>query len=165
MLGVWMFETGRKREGEHSYRHAIALFPYDPAMSYNMALQYQNAGMYEAAIPLYKWTFAIAPNVREGEGRANLAMCYANTGKPVEAREQALLAMRYGGSPLWQLRRLLQYSDSVLGKPEATRQANSLRPDQLAALDGKSTQQSPHTSTQPSAAVPSPELRTAPTRH
>jgi tetratricopeptide (TPR) repeat protein len=165
MLGVWMFETGRKREGEHSYRHAIALFPYDPAMSYNMALQYQNAGMYEAAIPLYKWTFAIAPNVREGEGRANLAMCYANIDKPVEAREQALLAMRYGGAPLWQLRRLLQYSDSLLGKPGATRQANSLRPDQLAALGGKSPLQSQNTTAPPSATVPSPELNTAPARH
>lgn len=164
MLGVWMFETGRKREGEHSYRHAIALFPYDPAMSYNMALQYQNAGMYEAAIPLYKWAFAIGPKIREGDVRANLAICYVNTGKPAEAREQALLAMRYGGAPLWQLRRLLQLSDSVLGKPEATRQANSLRPDQLAALDGKSPQQSPNTSTQPSAGVPSRELSTAPTR-
>lgn len=159
MLGAWLFETGRKREGEHAYRHAIALFPYDPFASYNMALQYQTAGMYEAAIPLYKWAFAIAPKFREGEGRANLAICYVNTNKPVEAREQALLAMQYGGAPLWQLRRLLQYSDSLLGKPDATRQANSPRPDQLAALDGKAPLQSQTASTRSGLAI-SPAART-----
>ena len=165
MLGAWMFQTGHKQQGEHSYRHAIALFPYDPFMSYNMALQYQTAGMYEAAIPLYKWTFAIAPKFREGEGRGNLAICYANTDKPVEAREQALLAMQYGGAPLWQLRRLLQYSDSLLGKPNATHRANSLRADQLAALDGKSPPQSQNTSDTHRLGVPSAELTVAPARH
>ena len=165
MLGAWLFETGRKQEGEHSYRHAIALFPYDPFMSYNMALQYQTAGIYEAAIPLYKWAFAIAPKFREGEGRANLAICYASTNKPVEAREQALLAMRYGGAPLWQLRRLLQYSDSLLGKRDATRQANSLGPDQLAALGGKSPLQSQNTSTPSGPSVPSAVLTAPAARH
>ena len=165
MLGAWLFETGRKQEGEHSYRHAIALFPYDPFMSYNMAQQYQTAGIYEAAIPLYRWTFAIAPKFREGQGRANLAFCYANTRKPVEAREQALLAMKMGGAPLWELRRVLQYSDSLLGKPSATKQANSLRPDQLAALEGKSPLQSPNPSRQPGLAVPSAAVTLAPARH
>ena len=51
MLGAWMFETGRKKEGEHHYRRAIALFPYDPFMSYNLAVQYQMAGMFAAAVP------------------------------------------------------------------------------------------------------------------
>jgi protein O-mannosyl-transferase len=138
MLGAWMFETGRKKEGEHSYRHAIALFPYDPFMSYNMALQYQIAGMYEAAIPLYKWTFAIAPKFREGEGRENLAICYANTNKPVDAREQAFLAMQYGGARLKDLRRIVQYSDSALGKHRsiATR-ANGPAPSVTSAPEGR----------------------------
>jgi hypothetical protein len=121
MLGAWMFETGRKKEGEHHYRRAIALFPYDPFMSYNLALQYQISGMYAAAIPLYRWTFDLAPRFREGEGRENLALCFANTLQPAPAREQAFLAMRYGGARLKDLRRIVQFSDSILGKkPNAT---------------------------------------------
>jgi tetratricopeptide (TPR) repeat protein len=116
MLGAWMFETGRKKEGEHYYRRALALFPYDPFMAYNLAMQYQTNGMYSAAIPLYKWAFAIAPRFRQGEGRQNLALCLAYANQPVEAREQALLAMEYGGARLKELRRIVQYADSVMGK-------------------------------------------------
>ena len=155
MLGARKFEAGDKRNGERAYRHAMALFPYDPFMAYNFALQYQLRGAYEAAIPLYEWAFGLDPKLRGGQGRGNLAICYANANRPAEAREQALLAMRSGGAPLWQLRRVLQYSDSLLGKPDATSRANSLRADQLAALVGKSPLQSQNTGTQPGIAVPS----------
>ena len=114
MLGAWMFETGRKREGEHQYRRALALFPYDPFMAYNLAMQYQTNGMYEAAIPLYQWAFSIAPHFRQGEGRQNLAFCLANANRPAEAREQALVAMEFGGARLRDLRRIVQFSDSVM---------------------------------------------------
>ena len=116
MLGAWMFETGRKKEGERSYRRAIALFPYDPFMAYNLATQYQLNGMYAAAVPLYRWAFAITPRFREGEGRENLALCLANLNQAAPAREQALIAMSYGGARLKDLRRIVQYSDSLLGK-------------------------------------------------
>ena len=165
MLGARKFEAGDERDGERAYRHALKLFPYDPFMAYNFALQYQLRGTFEAAIPLYKWAFALNPTLRGGQGRGNLAICYANTNHPAEAREQALLAMSYGGAPLWQLRRVLQYSDSLLGKPDATRRANSLRPDQLAVLAGKSPQQSQNTLPQPGLAVHSTMLTAAPTRH
>lgn len=114
MLGAWMFETGRKAEGEHHYRRALALFPYDPFMAYNLAMQYQTNGMYEAAIPLYQWAFSIAPHFRQGEGRQNLAFCLANANRPAEAREQALVAMQFGGARLRDLRRIVQFSDSVM---------------------------------------------------
>ena len=165
MLGARKFEAGDKRNGERAYRHALALFPYDPFMAYNFALQYQLRGTYEAAIPLYKWAFALDPKLRGGQGRGNLAICYANANHPAEAREQALLAMSYGGAPLWQLRRVLQYSDSLLGKTEATSRANSLRSDQMAALIGNSPLQSQNTSTQPVLAVPSAALTASPARH
>ena len=116
MLGAWMFETGRKKEGEHHYRRAIALFPYDPFMSYNLAVQYQMSGMYAAAVPLYRWTFDIAPRFRQGEGRENLALCLTYLNEVAPAREQAFLAMQYGGARLKDLRRIVQFSDSVLGK-------------------------------------------------
>lgn len=114
MLGAWMFETGRKREGEHHYRRALALFPYDPFMAYNLATQYQTNGMCTAAIPLYEAAFSIAPTFHGGAGRQNLAVCLADTGQPAEAREQALTGMRLGGARLRDLRRIVQYSDSVM---------------------------------------------------
>jgi hypothetical protein len=116
MLAAWMFDTKRKKEGEHEYRRALALFPYDPFMSYNLAMQYQMSGMYAAAIPLYHWTFDLAPHFREGEGRENLAICLASVSQFTEAREQALIAMQYGGARLKDLRRIVQFSDSSLGK-------------------------------------------------
>jgi len=123
MLGAWLFETGRKQQGEHYYRRALALFPYDPFLSYNLALQYQVAGMYAPAVPLYRWTFSIAPRFREGQGRANLAFCLANTSQFAEAREQAYLAMTYGGARLSELRRIVQVSDSVLRGPRTAGRA------------------------------------------
>jgi tetratricopeptide (TPR) repeat protein len=116
MLGAWMFETHRKIEGEKAYRHALALFPYDPFMSYNLAFQYQLSKMYTPAIPLYRWAFEIAPRFREGEGRENLALCYLYTNDFTDAREQALTGMRFGGAKLRDLRRIVQLSDSLLGR-------------------------------------------------
>ena len=165
MLGARKFEAGDERNGERAYRHALKLFPYDPYMAYNFAFQYQVRGTYEAAIPLYKWAFALDPKLRGGQGRGNLALCYANAHHPAEAREQALLAMSMGGAPLWQLRRILQYSDSVLGKTDATKRANSLRADQLASLAGNSPLQSQNTVTQPAAAVPTAVLTAPAARH
>jgi len=121
MLGAWFFDTGHKREGEHEYRRALALFPYDPFMAYNLAMQYQTSGMYGAAIPLYRWAFSIAPRFRQGEGRQNLAFCLANANEAASAREQALLAMSFGGARLKDLRRIVQFSDSVMGKRPNTR--------------------------------------------
>ena len=135
MLGAWMFETGRKKEGEHHYRRAIALFPYDPFMSYNLAVQYQMAGMFAAAVPLYRWTFDIAPRFREGEGRENLALCLTYLNQPGPAREQAFLAMQYGGARLKDLRRIVQMSDSALGKkPNVTVRAK--RPTRSEVVQG-----------------------------
>ena len=114
MLGAWMFETGRKKEGEQHYRRAIALFPYDPFMSYNLAQQYQWAGMFKAAIPFYRWSFEIWPRFREGEGRLQLALCLLDAEDFAEAREQAFTGMRFGGVQLKQLRRVVQIADSGL---------------------------------------------------
>ena len=165
MLGARKFEKGDERNGERIYWHALKLFPCDPYMAYNFAFQYQVRGTYEGAIRLYEWAFALNPKLRGGQRRGNLALCYANTNHPAEAREQALLAMKIGGAPLWQLRRILQYSDSLLGKTDATRRTNSLRPDQLAALGGNSPLQSQNTSSQPALAVPTAVLTAPAARH
>jgi hypothetical protein len=129
MLGAWMFETGRKKEGEHYYRRALALFPYDPFMSYNLAQQYQQNGMYKPAIPLYRWAFEIAPRFREGEGRENLAICLLYTDQAAEAREQALLGMGFGGARLKDMRRIVQVADSIAGRG-AYRSVRAKRPNE-----------------------------------
>ena len=126
MLGAWRFEQGRKKEGELHYRRAIHLFPYDPFMSYNLAQQYQFAGMFQAAIPMYRWSFEIAPTFREGQGRANLALCLIDARQYDEAREQALIGMRLGGAPLRRMRRIVQMADS--GKANSAASARSKRP-------------------------------------
>lgn len=116
MLGAWMFQTNRKKEGEHYYRHALKLFPYDPFMAYNLAQQYQTSHMFKAAVPLYRWAFEIAPRFREGEGRENLAICLLYSDQPAAAREQAFIGMSYGGAPLKDMRRIVQLADSLLGR-------------------------------------------------
>jgi hypothetical protein len=165
MLGARRFEAGDERSGERIYWHALKLFPYDPYMAYNFAFQYQVRGTYEGAIRLYKWAFALDPKLRGGQGRGNLALCYANANHPAEAREQALLAMSMGGAPLWQLRRILQYSDSLLGKPNATSRANSLRADQLAALGGNSPLHSQNTATQQGVGLGPAPVTAVPAKH
>jgi hypothetical protein len=136
ILGAWLFMTGRKAEGEHYYRHALKLFPYDPFMAYNLALQYQTSHMYKAAIPLYRWAFEIAPYFREGEGRANLAVCLLEAGEPAAAREQALIGMRRGGASLKDLRRIVQLADSLSGRG-AYRSSRTKHPTERAKRMGR----------------------------
>jgi len=135
MLGAWSFERGRKLEGEQHYRRAIHLFPYDPFMSYNLAQQYQFAGIIRGAIPMYQWTFEIAPSFREGQGRANLALCLIDEGKYAEAREQAFIGMRLGGAPLKRLRSIVQMADSALA--HSAKSSQSTRPKRIAAADSE----------------------------
>lgn len=135
MLGAWMFEQGLKKEGEQHYRRAIHLFPYDPFMSYNLAQQYQFAGMFRAAIPMYRWSFEIAPEFREGQGRANLALCLIDAQLPAEAREQAFIGMRLGGAPLRRMRRIVQMADSAIA--HSARSSRSGRPNAAQPSDSK----------------------------
>ena len=126
MLGALLFENARNKEGERHYREAMKLFPYDPFMAYNFAQLYQKAGMARAAIPLYRWTFEMAPEFRRGEGRGNLALCLIGAGEPREAREQALIALRLGGAPLKQLREILRLADSAIAHPDPTARSKGL---------------------------------------
>ena len=72
------FEQKRKREGEAEYRKALALFPYDPFLSYDLAEQYRSVGMCEPAIPLYRWSHGLDPKFPLGRGA--LAWCLLNEG-------------------------------------------------------------------------------------
>jgi tetratricopeptide (TPR) repeat protein len=96
MLGVFLFEAGNKAEGEHHYREAIRLFPYDPVMAYALAEQYRSAGLCGIAIPYYRALFQIAPTANRGHN--GLAACLLLTGQIEEARRQALAGIRVGAN-------------------------------------------------------------------
>lgn len=123
MLGAWHFENRRKREGETSYRRALALFPYDPFLSYNMAEQYRMGGMCGPAVPLYRWTFGLNPQFPLG--RAMFARCLLDQGFFDEARARAFDAIR-NGADIKLMRRVIFITDSITssGKSSAVAQRN-----------------------------------------
>ena len=96
MLGVYLFDTNRKAEGEAHYREAIRLFPYDPVMAYAMAEQYRGAGLCGVAIPFYHALFDLAPTANRGYN--GLAACLLMTGQVEEARQKALAGIRVGAN-------------------------------------------------------------------
>jgi hypothetical protein len=110
MLGAWSFENGRKRIGEEEYHRALSLFPYDPALSYNMAEQYRRVGMCAPAVPLYRWTRDLDPNFPYG--RAAHAECLLEIGRYDDAKQMALLALSAGGE-VKLARRLIFLADSA----------------------------------------------------
>ena len=110
MLGAWSFSQGRKRIGEAEYRRALNLFPYDPAVSYNMAEEYRHVGMCAPAVPLYRWTRDLDPNFPFG--RNDHALCLLEIGRYDEAKQVALGLIASGGSVKLG-RRLLFLADSA----------------------------------------------------
>jgi hypothetical protein len=110
MLGGWHFENKRKREGEAELRTALALFPYDPFLSYNLAEQYRGTGMCTAALPMYRWSFNLDRNF--SLGRLAYAWCLVSEGQYDEGRESARDALRFGRDTSV-LRQLIQVADSA----------------------------------------------------
>jgi hypothetical protein len=110
MYGAWHFENQQIRLGEAEYRRALKLFPYDPAVSYNMADQYRRLGMCEPALPLYKWTREVDPDFPFG--RTAYADCLLRTGHYAEAKQMAYVALAAGGD-VRLTRRLVAVADSL----------------------------------------------------
>ncbi len=94
LLGTWDVHHKRERLGESELREGMRLFPYDPYMAFNLAEAYREAGMCAAALPLYRWSREIEPNVN---GRTEYAWCLMNQGQYGESKEMALEAVRAGG--------------------------------------------------------------------
>src|SRR6185503_11620075 len=90
MLGAWLFERRRLLEGEHHYRQALRLFPYDPYMSFNLGQQYQLVGMCDPALTMYRWTYETQPDFEVGRSRYSYAKCLLRKKEFAEARRQAL---------------------------------------------------------------------------
>jgi hypothetical protein len=88
----------------------LALFPYDPALSYNMAEQYRLAGMCGPALPLYEWTHNLDPEFPRGYSA--YAFCLLNQDRFDDAKAQALRAISKGAD-VRSMRRIIFIADSV----------------------------------------------------
>jgi protein O-mannosyl-transferase len=110
MLGAFHFESHDRQGGEAEYRRAMQLFPYDPAVSFNMAEQYRNAGMCREAIPFYRWTRGLDPEYPVG--RTQYAECFLEVAQYDSAKTWILAAVKAGGAvPL--LHQMLIAADSA----------------------------------------------------
>jgi hypothetical protein len=94
LLGSWDVHHQRKRLGESELKEGMRLFPYDPYMAFTLAEAYRDAGMCAAALPLYRWSREVEPNV---SGRTEYAWCLMNQAQFSESKEMALEAVRAGG--------------------------------------------------------------------
>jgi hypothetical protein len=63
-------------------------------MAFTLAEAYRDAGMCAAALPLYRWSREVDPNV---SGRTEYAWCLMNQAQFNESKEMALEAVRAGG--------------------------------------------------------------------
>jgi hypothetical protein len=124
MFGAWLFDKGQKSRGEAEYRRALSLFPYDAALSYNMAEQYRQVGMCGPALPLYRWTRDLSPDFPFG--RAAHAQCLLEVGQYAEAKAMALSAISAGGS-VKLARRLIFLADSAKAADAVSRRAAAVR--------------------------------------
>jgi hypothetical protein len=111
MLGAWDFEQHDIRHGEAEYREALHLFPYDPAVSFNMAEQYRLFGLCEPALPLYKWTRELDPNFPYG--RYPYALCLYQTGHFADAKRMAFVALA-AGADVRSVRGVVAAADSMM---------------------------------------------------
>jgi hypothetical protein len=110
LYGSQLFETKHRVQGEVEYRKSLALFPYDPSVSFGMAQQYYKAGLCGPALPLYLWTRQLDPDFPQG--RTALAICLLDQGHPADAKAVALAATRFG-SALPLLRGIIAAADSA----------------------------------------------------
>jgi hypothetical protein len=111
VLGAWYFEHHDIQHGEAEYRQSLRLFPYDPAVSYNMAEQYRFFGLCEPALPLYKWTRELNPDFPYG--RYSYSLCLLETGHYADAKRMAYIALA-AGADYKSVRGVLTASDSML---------------------------------------------------
>ncbi|HEX7941392.1 MAG TPA: hypothetical protein VF488_06280, partial [Gemmatimonadaceae bacterium] len=104
----------RLREAEAEMRYAIRLFPYDAGATVDVAEAYRRAGLCQAALPLYEWSFAIDSTLPDG--RMGYVQCLSEYDRWKETRQQAFEGMRYGFTRegKW-FRYAIWVADSALG--------------------------------------------------
>jgi hypothetical protein len=109
------FETGDYREMMREYHRALRLFPYDASMTLTMADGYARGGLFEPAVQLFRWTYAVEPATVAG--RYEYVYSLSRLGRWDEARAEAMTALRLTSGPdLQMLRKAIAYADSISGR-------------------------------------------------
>jgi protein O-mannosyl-transferase len=111
MHGMWLFEKGRRAEGERHVRAAIALFPYDAAPYTDLATEYRKSGLCAPARQLYRRALDLGAS--RPEPRVGLIACLLQDGEFAEASAEARRGVERRGSAEPQFRRLLAMADSA----------------------------------------------------
>jgi protein O-mannosyl-transferase len=115
LLGTWDVHHARERLGESELREGMRLFPYDPYMAFNLAEAYREAGRCEPALPLYRWSRELEPDVN---GRTEYAWCLMNQAQFDESKRMALEAVRAGGK-VSLLHQIIAYDDAAMAQLRA----------------------------------------------
>lgn len=123
MHGMWLFEKGRRDEGELHVRTAIALFPYDASPYIDLADQYREAGLCAPARALYQG--AIALGTPRERARLGLVACLLRDAHFAEAGREARRAIALGGREGQQFRRMLAIADSAAAATAGVRQSGA----------------------------------------
>lgn len=97
VLGAYLMQNQRKREGELHYRRALELFPHDPVVMFALAEEYRGINRCGPAIPLYRAALDISPLMRRDAG---LALCLLETLQLDAAKQAALRMIRWGGNTM-----------------------------------------------------------------
>jgi hypothetical protein len=111
MHGMWLFDKGRREEGERHVRMAIALFPYDGGPYTDLADQYRKAELCGPAHELYRRGIMLGP-LRD-RARLGLVACLLRDARFDEAVAEAQRGVSAGGREVGQFRRLLAIADSA----------------------------------------------------
>lgn len=133
LLGTWDVHHQRKRLGESELRTGMRLFPYDPYMAFNLAEAYREAGLCAPAIPLYKWSRGLDPNIN---GRTEYAWCLMNQGEFSDSKAMALEAVRAGGRVAL-LHQIIAYDDAAMAGAQPHDSAGKTGVTQVGQLPSK----------------------------
>lgn len=81
----------RLSEMEREYRKAIRIFPYDAAVTVNVADAYTRIGLCGPAVTLFEWSFRVEPTA--GDGRYQYVWCLAKLNRWEDVRREAILGL------------------------------------------------------------------------
>jgi hypothetical protein len=123
--GVWLFDKGRRADGEKHMRTAIALFPYDAGPYTDLADRYRFAGFCVPARDLYQR--AIELGMLRDRARMGLVVCLLRDGHYADAAAQARLGASARGFQVRQFERLAAIADSAAAATILAQQAGAPR--------------------------------------
>lgn len=117
MLGAWLMQNKRMREGEAEYNKGMRLFPFDPFMAFSFGEDYRGWGICKPAINLYRWAIYVDSTIVVAWPQ--LADCLLLDKQYDAAKTAAVNAVRHG-SPVRDMHNILMWADSAEARQAAT---------------------------------------------